>query len=737
MSDRVDDLVARLRREEKLRLVQGRIDPEGRATGYVPPVERLDVPEFRFTDGPLGVRHGRATAFPASIALAASWDADLAERFGGALAAEARAKGFEGVLAPGFNIARVPQCGRLFEYFGEDPHLAGRFAARTVDGIEARSVLSSPKHYVANNQEHARQTVSADVSERALREIYLPPIERAVEAGAGTVMAAYNRVGGEHVTQHERLLTDLLKGELGFDGVVLSDWWAVHDVAAAAAAGLDLEMPGGSLYDLLTDDAGRPVGPRTLYERWPPYLPSDLGELLLAVTGSPTEGPGLGEILGRRPFEGSLAAALEDGRLPEARLDDMVRRLLRQYERVGLFEDGPNRPTGRVPDHSDLAREVAIGGTVLLENDGVLPLPEDVGRIAVLGPAAARVKVGGGGSSRVTPPRRVSPLDGLCDRLGEGRVEFERGCAPVERPRSVREFLARSRRNGDLDRAVDAAARADAAVVVVQDDAAEGRDRESLALPGGQDRLVSAVAATGTPTVVVLATSGPVETPWVGEVDAVLETWYAGQEAGGALATVLFGDADPGGRLPVTFGRAAGDYPAKTRAQYPGRPDEDGLLRASYEEGVFVGYRHFDRAGVDPTFPFGHGLSYAEFAYADLDVSLAPGARDGPDGESPGTASVTVENTGSRPGREIVQAYVGLDEDEGTETGLPRPPRELAGFEPVALDAGESVRVEVPLRERAFAVYDERAGWTVDAGRFRVEAGRSSRDRRLSTPVRL
>ena len=726
----VEDLLHELRVDEKLRLVRGGVDPEGNATGYVPPIDRLGIPACAFSDGPLGIRAGEATAFPASIALAATWDSTLAERFGSALADEARAKGFEGVLAPGLNIIRVPQCGRNFEYYSEDPHLAARMATATVSGIESRDVLSTPKHYLANNQEASRMSVSAEVGERALREIYLPATVAAIEEGdAGIVMAAYNRVNGTHMTEHRRLLTDLLKDELGFGGLVMSDWWAVHDGAAAAKAGLDLEMPGVALSDLLTED-GRPVRPRELARRWPIWLPSSLHDAVDAVLGASTEGPEFAEML-RSPFARSLPGALDRGGLSTARLDDMVRRLLGQYERIGLLDSrGQPADEREIQGHRSLAQEIAVRGTVLLKNaNDTLPLSDtDVDRIAVLGPNADTAKTGGTGSSRVTPAQTVSPLQGVRRHVGDAiDVEFERGCSPIEKPPSfdVPFFGRGGQTHPRIESAVRVADRSDVAVVVVQDDAGEGADRETLSLPGAQDRLVTAVAETGTPTVVVLATSGPVEMPWLDGVDTLVQTWYPGQEAGGALAAVLFGDRAPGGRLPVTFGAAAGEYPANTRRQYPGIKGQEGYPKTEYDEGIFVGYRHFDRADIEPLFPFGHGHSYTEFAYHDLAVETGSG--DVPSV----TLRVTVENVGDRDGREVVQAYVGTDAGR-----LPRPPRELAGFVPIALDAGATQTVEIPLSERAFAVYDTAIeDWVVDADSFVVAVGRSSRDLRLCESV--
>ncbi|MFC4357439.1 glycoside hydrolase family 3 C-terminal domain-containing protein [Halobium salinum] len=745
----VADLLDRLTRSEKLRLVRGGVDPDGRATGYVPPIPRVGIPASSMTDGPTGVRAGRSTAYPASMALAAAWDPELAERFGAALATEARTKGFDAVLGPGVNLLRDPRCGRSFEYLGEDPLLTSSVGAAVVRGIESRDALAVAKHFVANHQERDRLTVSAEVGERALRELYFPGFEAAVRAGAGGVMTAYNRVGGVYASEHRRLLTAVLREEWGFEGVTVSDWGAVHDGAEAAIAGLDLEMPGVSARDLLTDDRGRPVGPRRFARRWPIWLPSDREDLLRAVFAPAADEPDAWELLRPTPFARDLPEALDRGALSPARLDEMVERLLGRYERLGVVG-----ARDRVAVESDpggwrrLAREVAVRGTVLLKNAaGTLPLDADPGTVALLGADADEAKASGGGSAAVTPRRRVSPLSGLRRRVGAGsEVVFERGVPRVGRlPLPEVPLLPRLReRDPRFEDAVDAAAGADVAVVVAGDAATEGADRPDLSLPGAQDRLIRAVADTGTPTVVVLTTSGPVEMPWLDAVDAVVEVWYPGQEAGDALARVLFGDDDPGGRLPVTFGAAAGDYPAKTRAQYPGVRGRAGYREARYDEGIFVGYRGFDAGGTAPLFPFGHGLSYANFAYRDLVVDgEVPEVRSA--GESPtpldsvATAEATVENVGDRAGREVVQAYVepegsvGADGSKSTSEPFPRPPRELAGFTSVELAPGESRTVSVPLADRAFAVYDERAsGWVVDRDAFTVAVGRSSRDLRPS-----
>ncbi|ADJ16410.1 glycoside hydrolase family 3 protein [Halalkalicoccus jeotgali] len=632
--DRVNRLVDELTLAEKLRLVRGAEDPEETATGYVPGVERLDVPPFRLVDGPLGVRAEgeRSTAFPASLSLAATFDPDLAREQGAATAREAKAHGQDALLAPGMNLLRVPGCGRNFEYFAEDSHLAARFAGEFVAGIEGENVVATAKHYVANNQETDRTAVSAEVGERALRELYLPAFRAAVEAGAGSVMTAYNRVNGTHMSDHRRLLTDVLKDEWGFDGYVVSDWYGVESTVGAANAGLDMEMPGV-----------------------PVSVPEDEEIDMSSIDGIP-DGTKAGL------FGEALAEAVESGAVPEERLDDMVRRILGVMARTGALEGERDDGALDTPEHRALAERVAARGTVLLENDGVLPLDDHVD-IAVIGPNVDEPKLGGGGSSETTPFRSVAPRAGVENRA-EGTVTVERGIAEIEDV-SLFDLLPfvdgghggdgtdetdEVRPEPSLSDAVAAAEAADVAVVFVRDATTEGRDRESLRLPGEQDALVEAVAEANDRTVVVINSGGPVEVSWREEVAAILEAWYPGQADGDAVASVLYGDRDSAGRLPVTFG-AEDDYPATGAERYPGVENE-----ARYDEGVFVGYRAFDAADTDPTYPFGHGESYAEFRYGEAEIRGS-------------TVEVDVENVSDRAGREVIQAYVRPRPHPGRSSG--------------------------------------------------------------------
>lgn len=680
MEREIDAVVDELTLDEKLRLVHGVVDPDGKATGYLPGVDRVDIPPLSLVDGPLGVRvnGGRATAFPASVALGATWRPSLARRFGRALGREAAAHGQDVVLAPGVNVARVPAGGRNFEYYGEDPHLTARTAVAAIDGVESAGVGATVKHYVANSQETDRYEVSAAVDERALREIYLPAFRAAVEeADVTSVMTAYNRVNGAHMSDHERLLSDVLKGEWGFDGFVVSDWWGTRSTVGAARAGLDVEMPGITPEAFAPDDV-------------------DLGEASEAMPPVP-DVPAL--------FGEPLREAVESGAVDEAVVDAKVERVLRGMASIGRFD---GRPEGELDTaaHRRLAREIAAEGAVLLRNDGALPL-DGVDSLAVIGPNADAAKLGGGGSSEVSPFVRTSPVEGLEAR--DVSVTVERGIEPVSESRVFGAGTDQAAPDPSVDDAVDAAAAADCAVVVVQDDATEFRDRAGLALPGRQDDLIEAVAGVADRTVVVLRTSGPVETPWADAVDAVLEAWYPGQADGEALADLLFGDAEPGGRLPVTFGRTAADYPTSDEAAFPG---VDGVAR--YDEGVFVGYRYFDERGVRPRFPFGHGLSYASFAYGEPSVT----------GDADGFAvAVPVENAVDRRGKTVVQVYAGK-----TAAPVPTPKRELVGFEAVTLEAGERRTVEVSVDRSAFEYYDEGAGWTLATGENALFVGRSSRD---------
>jgi beta-glucosidase len=733
--DTVADLIAELTLEEKVSLVHGATDEEGTATGFVPGVERLDVPPIRLADGPLGVRTDEpATAFPASIALASTFDPELARAFGEALGREANARDQDGMLAPGLNLIRVPHCGRNFEYYSEDPVLSGETAAAVVSGIQSEDVVATPKHYVANNQETARATVSVEADERVLRELYLPAFRDAVDAGAGSVMSSYNRVGGTYMSEHYHLLTEVLKEEWGFDGYVVSDWFGTESVVGTASNGLDLQMPGISAAELFAsmgmgDDETDGEGPggeggeRPSGEGGDEFNPEEMDAEM--DPGDSDFADGMPDPTTGGLYAEDLAEAVEAGEVPESRLDDMVARVLGAFADVGHFEDDDREGAIDTPEHRELARTIATSGTVLLENDGVLPLSDDAD-VALVGPNVDEAIVGGGGSSETTPFVESSPIEGVEGRAG-GEVTVARGVDRVEDISLFDDFGPDADEDDDeldvsIDDAVAAAEAADVAVVFVRDQATEAADRDDLRLPGDQDELVEAVAAANDETVVVLNTSGPVELPWREDVVAVLASWYPGQSHGDAAAAVLYGDEDPGGRLPVTFA-PEGEYPANTEERFPG---VDGEVH--YDEGLLVGYRHFDATDAETTYPFGHGESYAEFAYGEVTAVDDATVDTGSDVE----IAVEVENVGDRRGREVVQAYV---DSPSAPDDLDRPPREFAGSAAVEVGPGESATVTVTLDERAFGRWTADEGWTTEAGEHVVEVGRSSGDLRSSVTI--
>lgn len=655
LETRVSALLAALTVDEKLGLCAGRNFWETKA------VPRLGIRPFRMTDGPRGVAfhsaRRRATAFPSGIALGASFDPELVRRFGEALGSETRAAGCQMVLGPAVNLCRTPLGGRTFEYFTEDPHLNARLAVAAVEGIQSRDVAACVKHYVANNQETDRMRNSSEVGQRALRELYLPAFEAAVrEGGAWSVMAAYNAINGVAACENEELLWQVLREEWGFDGFVVSDWFAVRRTASAESclqAGLSLEMPGrGSRY------------------RW-----------------------------------GALRRARSRGRIDEARLDRALAGLLRAMFRTGHIDGPPPRRRRGIStaEHQALAREVAEAGMTLLRNErNVLPI--DTGRVrkvAVLGPKAKQRHCWPlwGGSSGVWPPHEVTPHAGIRAALRD-RVEL-----------------------------VGSAVEADLAIVCVGQSHRPGldsevRDRSTLELPESQVSLVLRTAAENPNTVVVVVAGSPIAMDWADAVAAILVAWYPGMEGGHAIANVLTGATNPSGRLPVTFPRRLSDSPAHRAARtFP------GTSRAvHYDEDVFVGYRSFDREGIEPLYPFGHGLSYTEFRYSDLEIETTRWEGEGRLG-----VAFTLSNVGPRDGAEVVQLYV-----SDPESGVPRPPRELKAFEKRFLAAGESARIELALSARDLAFFsEERMGWKAEAGAFEVSIGASSRDIRLRAGFEL
>lgn len=834
MARDLDALVATLDLDEKAALLAG---ADLWSTVAVP---RVGLPSVRVTDGPNGARGPALPAgldagppmtslcMPSGAALGATWDAELLERVGTVIGAEARLKACRVLLAPTVNLHRSPLGGRNFESYSEDPLLAGRLGAAFVRGAQAAGVACTVKHFAGNESEDGRMIVDTVADERTLRELHLLPFELAVrEGGALGVMTSYNRLNGEYCADSERLLAGVLRGDWGFDGFVVSDWFAFADTVPAIHAGLDLEMPGRG-----------------------------------------------------RAYGSALATAVRSGLVDEALVDAAVRRLLGVFDRLGALDDDPAEPrSDDLPEHRAVARDAATSAMVLLRNEGVLPLAvADLRRVAVIGPNAARAVIMGGGSASLPVPELRTPLAALRDRLGPGvevvhepgvdiclttpeipgdwlRAEGEPGmlveCSALDDPggtvvhaermasgsvvwfgppadagpefswRATAELtvaepgrwtlslvqteptrllvdgeivldgttadlpaghdffgLARREQTIDLElgpdrpvtlelqsvvtrgglllgaklglrpalpademaRAVAAAAGADAVVVVVGTDGdweSEGHDRDSMALPGDQDELVERVLEVAPDAVVVLNVGSPVALPWAERCRALLQCWFGGVELAEALADVLLGEAEPGGRLPTTIPSRLQDNPT-----WGSFPAEGGRIR--YGEGILVGYRWYESRGLDVAFPFGHGLSYSRFALGAPELSspsFAPGERL--------TVRVPVTNVGDRAGSEVVQLYVAP-----TSPRAFRPPKELKAFAKVTLAPGETAVAELALDARSFARWADTdpalpalaarqvtqvgwmpppedpgpSGWVVDPGAYELHVGRSSAD---------
>ncbi len=786
-------------------------------------VKRLGIPEFRMSDGPVGAHiPPPSTAYAAGIGLAASWDRELAESIGVQLGRDGRSRGIGYLLGPGVNIYKAPMNGRNFEYFGEDPFLTGEIAVGYINGVQSQGVSATIKHYAANNSEYFRFTSDSVVSERALREIYLPAFETAVrKAHVGSIMDSYNLLNGTHATQNYHLNVEIAKQQWGFDGVMMSDWTATHDGVASANAGLDLEMPFGQYMN-----------------------------------------------------EKTLLPAVKEGKVKESDIDDKIRRLLRVGYRFGWMDHDPLDTT--IPRYNQQGRQAALQGAreglVLLKNEhNILPLdPAKVKTIAVIGPDAFPGIPTAGGSGQVPVFSDVSALQGISDRLGlKGSVLYDRGVPklgvlamrtgfvlapdkpvpgltvetfdsrefkgtpiatrtemssnyngggagadiaeiintiPAEQMMAFLDamtmphfnrwtgyYFARTSGNhvvfvesqteyrltidgkaiidhseipkfaltqtrveltpgahkvvleqmeaapftpqilkigiapeGTLvnQSAIDIAKKADAVIVAVGYDAeieTEGIDRE-FQLPPGQDELIEKIVAANPNTIVTVTSGGSVDTSrWIDHVAGLLEDWYPGQEGGTALAEVVFGDLNPSGRLPISWERSITDNPSYA-SYYP----TPGTLSIPYKDEVFVGYRGYEHNGTKPLFPFGYGLSYTSFKYANLKIQQ---------GKSDGAYEVSfdVTNTGKTAGADVAQVYVSED-----HPGVPRPPQELKGFARVMLQPGKSQHVTVPLDARSFTWYDEKAAaWHADAGSFTIHVSRSSADPQLEGKISL
>lgn len=791
----IDELVAAMTLEEQVSLLSGE------DFWSLPAVERLGIAKLRVSDGPNGARGGggllggvKAAAFPVGISLGSTWNVELLREVGVALAAETRSKGAHMLLAPTVNIQRSVTNGRNFECYSEDPILTGELGAAYIQGLQSQGIAATVKHFAGNESEIERTTMSSVIDERTLREIYLIPFELAVKKG-GTkgVMTAYNKVNGIYAAEHDWLLTDVLRGDWGFGGLVMSDWFGSHSTAPTVNAGLDLEMPGP---------------------------PRDRGD--------------------------KLVAAVEAGEVSRETIAARVRAILSVMEWTGALHDGSayEEKADDRPETRALIRKAGAEGTVLLKNNGILPL--SVGKkIAVIGPNARIAQIMGGGSSQINPHYRVSPWDGLVAAVGtenltyapgcgndrfqpllksdlqveffagrtlsgevvaverleaaetfwlgmvgggklpatdfsarltghyvpeksgtyqvgiasaglskvyvngklvadawsnwtQGRTFFEEGCDEVVgevdleagKPAEITiEFASKDHAvlglaafrmgigmpMGDVEiaEAVKIAIAADVALVFVGRNGewdTEGSDLENIALPGRQDELVAAVRRANPNIVVVLQTGGPVEMPWLDAVAGVMQSWYAGQETGNAIADVLFGKAEPGGRLAQSFPAKWSDNPAYSQDPrvYPGLDGE-----VEYREGLFIGYRHYDQHGIKPLFPFGFGLSYTAFEYGPMSLDRSRLA------EGRVRVAFTVRNIGERTGSTVAQLYVAPN-----KAPVSRPRKELKAFAKVTLAAGEARQVELDLDARAFAYFDlASGGWIAAPGAYRLMLG--------------
>jgi len=656
LEERVKDLLSRLTLEEKFKLCSGKL------MWHTKPIKRLGVQSFTMYDGPHGVRpdtmgEKKSTYFPSAICRAATWDPKLSYAFGKAVAEEVREVGAHMLLAPGINIQRTPMNGRTFEYQTEDPHLNKILAVATVKGIQSQKIAACVKHFVCNNQETNRFTVSSEVSERALQEIYLPAFKATVqEADAWSFMTCYNKVNGIYGSENYNLLRERLMENWGFRGFTVSDWLATDYTSTEGCvnAGLTLEMPTSKKFS-----------------------------------------------------KKNLKNALHEGKFSEETINGNVKRLLRVMFLVGLFDGKSTLPSGNrnTTEHQSIALEIAENGMVLLKNkEALLPLNiNDLKKIAIVGPNA-NYKFGGGnilsggGSSVNYPPYEITPFEGLKQKCKD-RVDI------IETPSKadVTILFAGLNHEHGMD--------------------AEGEDRNNFELPLEQIELIKRTVKQNPNTIVVLINGSPIAmNDWIDSVPSVIEAWYGGMEVGKAIANVLFGDVNPSGKLPLTFPKKLSDSPAhKSERTFPGVEE-----KVFYDEGIYVGYRYFDKEQIEPLFPFGFGLSYTTFDYENLKLSKEKFSKN-----DTVTVSVDIVNTGNRSGAEIIQLYV-----QDVESSTDRPPKELKQFEKVKLKSNERKTVELNLTVGDFSFYDDSThSWVVEPGTFNILLGSSSRDIHLQKEI--
>ncbi len=709
LEERVEDALGRLTLEEKVALLhaQSKFSSAG--------VARLGIPEIWTTDGPHGIRpevlwdkweqagwtNDSCVAFPALTCLAATWNPDMAQLYGRSIGEEARYRNKAVLLGPGVNIYRTPLNGRNFEYMGEDPYLASRMVVPYVQGVQQNGVAACVKHFALNNQEINRSTLDVVVDDRALYEIYLPAFKAAVQEGkAWAIMGSYNLYKGQHCCHNKYLLKDILKGEWGFDGVVISDWGGTHDTEQAISNGLDLEFG--------TWTNGLSSGARNAYDNY--YL--------------------------AQPY----LQRLKDGRASMDELDDKVRRVLRLAFRTVM---NTGRPWGsmRSPEHYAAARQIGEEGIVLLQNKhSVLPVDlTRIRKIAVIGENALKMMTVGGGSSSLKAQHEISPLEGIRRRVGDkAEVIYARGYVGDETGEYngvvTGQNLKETRSAAELKaEAVKVASEADCVIFIGGLNKSDGQDcentdRKDLSLPYGQDELIEALAGANANLIVVNISGNAVAMPWAGKVAAIVQGWYLGSEAGTSLAAVLMGDVNPSGKLPFTFPARLEDVPAHSLGQYSAVRSKN-VTTVQYNEGIFVGYRWTDRQKkVQPLFSFGHGLSYTTFEYGKLVVDK----REMKAGEQL-TVTVPVKNTGSREGKEVVQLYI-----RDKKSSVERPIKELKGFCKVSLKPGEEKEVSFTIDRSALSYFDAGSHqWVAEPGAFEAIVAASATDIRGQVEFKL
>ena len=704
IEERVEDALSRMTTKEKVAMIHAQ------SKFSSPGVPRLGIPENWATDGPHGIRaevlwdewngadwtNDSCFAFPALTCLAATWNPEMSALYGKSIGEEARYRNKNILLGPGVNIYRTPLNGRNFEYMGEDPYLASVMVVPYIQEVQENNVAACVKHFALNNQEVRRDYIDVKVDDRTLNEIYLPAFKAAVqEGGAWAIMGAYNKYKGEHACHNQYLLNDILKKQWQFDGVVVSDWGGTHNTEEAIKNGLDMEF--GSWTN------GLDWGASNAYDNY--YL--------------------------AKPY----LKLLEEGKVTDKELNDKVRRILRLVFRTNMAVE-KKYGSFVTEEHALVGRQIAQEGIVLLQNNGnLLPLnPQTVKNVVVIGENATKMMTVGGGSSSLKAQYEISPLQGIRNRLGNNvNVTYVEGYAsPAVKAQDVKNAKEPEKKEIDLAtmraEAVAAAKNADAVIFVgglnknqFQD--CEGVDRKELELPYEQDALIAELVKANPKTVVVIISGNAVAMPWVKQAPAIVEAWYSGSESGNALASILFGDVNPSGKLPFTFPVKLADNSAHALGEYPGNENE-----VTYNEGIFVGYRWTDKQKIKTLFPFGHGLSYTTYNYGKPRADKKVLTQD-----DEITFFVPVTNTGKIAGAEVVQLYI-CDK----KASVPRPEKELKGFSKVYLQPGETKEVAITINKDALSFYcPEKQQWVAEPGVFEAVIAASAEDIRSKVPFEL